>query len=57
VALVLEKARDLGATRIDLYVLAGNMPALRIYERLGFNAKQRSDHPGMVAMTMELVPS
>jgi ribosomal protein S18 acetylase RimI-like enzyme len=57
VALVLEKARDLGATRIDLYVLAGNMPALRIYERLGFNAKQRSDHPGMVAMTMELVSS
>jgi hypothetical protein len=33
------------------------MPALRIYERLGFNAKQRSDHPGMVAMTMELVSS
>jgi ribosomal protein S18 acetylase RimI-like enzyme len=56
-ALMLEKARDLGASRADLYVLEGNMPALRIYERLGFTEKQRSDHPGMVAMAMDLPAS
>jgi RimJ/RimL family protein N-acetyltransferase len=40
--LALEKARELGAAQVELAVIAGNAPAERIYERLGFVA---SGHP------------
>lgn len=34
--LLLECAREMGLSRVDLHVLASNTPALRVYERLGF---------------------
>ena len=40
-ALAVEKARDLGATRVELAVIAGNAPAERAYARLGFSASAR----------------
>jgi GNAT superfamily N-acetyltransferase len=51
---LLEKARDLGASRLDLLVIEGNMPALRTYHSLGFTERQQSDYPGMIAMTIDL---
>jgi GNAT superfamily N-acetyltransferase len=54
---LLQKARDLGVSRIDLLVIEGNMPALRTYHSLGFTERQQSDYPGMIAMTIELAAS
>jgi GNAT superfamily N-acetyltransferase len=52
---LLDKARELEASRLDLLVITGNTPALRTYQALGFTELQQSDHPDMVAMTIELV--
>jgi RimJ/RimL family protein N-acetyltransferase len=40
--LAVKKARDLGATRVELAVIAGNTPAERTYARLGFSASARA---------------
>jgi RimJ/RimL family protein N-acetyltransferase len=54
VGLIVQEARVIGCTRVDLLVIDGNAPALRTYERLGFTYDPASDFAGMVAMTLEL---
>jgi Acetyltransferases, including N-acetylases of ribosomal proteins len=49
----LDAAWDLGATRVRLNVIAGNIPAIRVYEGLGFvpdGASERADVVSMIAV-------
>lgn len=52
--LLLDKARELGATRVDLYVIEGNVPAIRTYQRLGFVDDSPTEYQGMLPMTTDL---
>lgn len=50
VALAVAKGQALGASRITLNVIAGNLPAIRTYERIGFRTSPTSTEPGVLAM-------
>jgi len=52
VALAVAKCQELGASRIALNVIAGNSPAIRTYERIGFRAFQTASEPGVLAMEL-----
>lgn len=54
VALAVAKSQALGASRITLNVIAGNSPAIRTYERIGFRTSPTSTEPGVLAMELLL---
>ncbi|SDY59373.1 GNAT family N-acetyltransferase [Herbiconiux ginsengi] len=54
-ALAVEKARELGAARVELAVIAGNAPAERIYAGLGFTPSSRpGKRPDVRELTLDL---
>ncbi|WP_354211734.1 GNAT family protein [Arthrobacter sp. UYCu511] len=54
VELAVAKVQALGASRITLNVIAGNSPAIRTYERIGFRTYPTSTEPGVVSMELLL---
>ncbi|WP_426518079.1 GNAT family N-acetyltransferase [Diaminobutyricibacter sp. McL0618] len=54
VGLVVEEARHVGCTQVDLVVIEGNARAFRTYEGLGFRYEPASDIDGMIGMMLEL---
>lgn len=51
-SLALDRAWALGATRVRLNVIEDNIPAIRIYERLGFSPVEPAERPGVVSMVI-----
>lgn len=54
VELAVAKGQVLGASRITLNVIAGNSPAIRTYERIGFRTYPTSTEPGVLSMELLL---
>ncbi|MET4001780.1 MULTISPECIES: GNAT family N-acetyltransferase [Arthrobacter] len=54
VAQAVAKGQALGASRITLNVIAGNSPAIRTYERIGFRTTPTSVEPSVLAMELLL---
>lgn len=54
VGFAIDQARSLGASELRLNVIAGNVAAIRTYERAGFTTSSRSDRSDVLAMSLRL---
>lgn len=50
----LAKAGELGATRMTLNVIDGNLPAIRSYEKLGFEREEGNVRSDVIRMAVDL---
>ena len=55
VQLALDRARELGVTKVGLNVISGNEPAICAYERAGFRRLPGSERADAIAMGLSLL--